>query len=57
MTTLDTVKEAGKAGKLLPSSVENITAWLEGGFLPKWALAAIDELVAQEAWDELNNRF
>ena len=36
--------------------MENLTAWLEAG-LPAWAAAAIEELVAQEAWGELNDRF
>lgn len=57
MSTLDSVKQAGQAGKLLPTSVEAIETWLTGGFLPTWATKAIDELVADEQWEELNNRF
>lgn len=55
--TLNLVEQAGKDGKLLPSSVENIKAWLGGGFLPQWAVQTIDELVATGQWDELNDRF
>ncbi len=57
MSTLESVKKAGQSGKLLATSVENIESWLSAGFLPAWAVAAVDELVADEAWDELNNRF
>jgi len=57
MATLDAILTAGQNGKLLDSAVKNLEAWLTGEFLPAWALAAIEELVAQEAWDELNDRF
>ncbi|MFA5263486.1 MAG: phospho-sugar mutase [Opitutaceae bacterium] len=56
MSTLQNITAAGKAGKLLPSSAENLSAWLDAG-LPAWAVASIDELVAKEAWAELNDRF
>jgi len=57
MSYLQAVKAAGASGKLLESSVRNLTDWLEGGFLPDWARESIEELVEQEAWDELNDRF
>jgi phosphoglucomutase len=56
MTTLDQIRTAGTAGQLLPSTVENLTAWLDAG-LPEWAIAAINELVARGAWGEINDRF
>ena len=56
MTPLETIRTAGAAGQLLPSALENLTAWLDAG-LPAWAAASIDELVAQQAWGELNDRF
>jgi len=56
MTTLERIQAAGKAEKLLPGTAENLGIWLAGG-LPEWATAAIDELVAREAWAELNDRF
>jgi len=56
MTTLEKIRAAGQTGQLLPSSVENLAAWLEAG-LPPWAAASIDELVAREAWGEVNDRF
>lgn len=55
--TLSLVEQAGKDGKLLATSVENIQAWLSAGFLPQWALDSVAELVAASQWDELNNRF
>ncbi len=56
MTTLEKIKAAGSAQKLLPGAVENLTAFL-GANLPAWAVTSIDELVAKDAWGELNDRF
>lgn len=56
MTTLDRIKAAASSGKLLPSTAENVTAFLAAK-LPAWAESSIDELVAAEAWNELNDRF
>lgn len=56
MKTIERIElETGKA--LLTSAAENLKVWLAGGFLPEWAIAAINELVEQEAWEELNDRF
>ena len=56
MTTLDQIRAAGRAGHLLPSTVENLVAWREAA-LPAWAAASIDDLVARAEWGELNDRF
>jgi len=56
MTTLETIRTAGEAGQLLPDAVDNLTAWFDAD-LPSWASESIDELVAQGAWSELNDRF
>ncbi len=56
MTTLDQIHAAVKAGHLLPASAENLAAFLAAK-LPKWAEASIDELVKQQSWSELNDRF
>jgi phosphoglucomutase len=56
MTTLERIQNAGRAGQLLPSTVENLTAFLQAN-PPAWAIASIDELVAKSAWSELNDRF
>jgi phosphoglucomutase len=56
MTTLEKIKAAGTVDRLLPGTVENLTAWLQAG-LPDWVGAAVAELVEREAWPELNDRF
>lgn len=56
MTTLERIQKAGRGGQLLPNTVENIAAYLAAK-LPRWAEASIEELVAAEAWGELNDRF
>jgi len=56
MTPRDTIRAAGAAGRLLPDTVRNLTAWLDAR-LPAWAEASIGELLAGEAWGELNDRF
>src|SRR5687767_11569325 len=56
MTTLDRINAAAKADTLLPSTAENIAAFLAAK-LPAWAEQSIAELVSKEAWSELNDRF
>ncbi|PTY04768.1 phospho-sugar mutase [Opitutaceae bacterium EW11] len=56
MNTLSKIQAAAKAGQLFASTQENLATWLKGD-LPAWALASIEELVAREAWAELNDRF
>ena len=56
MTTLDRIQAAAKSGQLMTSTVENLGIFLSAR-LPAWALGSIDELVAQGAWGELNDRF
>ncbi len=56
MTTTAALDQATQAGKLLPAAAENIRAFLAAN-LPDWAVRSIDELVAQGAWGELNDRF
>ncbi len=56
MNTLAKIQAAGQAGHLLPSTVANLTAWLDVS-LPKWAGNSIEELVHRQAWGELNDRF
>ena len=56
MTTLDRIATAATAGHLLPGAAENLAAFLAAKF-PAWAARSIDELVAQGAWSELNDRF
>lgn len=56
MTIADRIQAAAKAGKLLPSTVENLQTFLAAK-LPAWAAQSIEELAAKEAWGELNDRF
>ncbi len=56
MTPSEKIQSAVRSGQLLPSTAENIGAWLSGG-LPPWVAASIEELVARQAWSELNDRF
>ncbi len=56
MTTLDHINAAAKAGQLMASTAENLALFLAAK-LPAWAQASIDELVAKQAWSELNDRF
>ncbi len=56
MTSNEKIIQAAKDGKLLPSAVENLTAWSRGE-LPAWAQQSLDELVERGEWSELNDRF
>ncbi|HRJ48844.1 MAG TPA: phospho-sugar mutase, partial [Opitutaceae bacterium] len=56
MTNPVAIEQAVKAGHLLPAAADNIRAFLAAN-LPAWAGASIEELVAQGAWAELNDRF
>ncbi len=57
MTLLSTIQKAGDEGKLLESTVKNLSDWVDGDFLPEWALSSIEELVKESQWEELNDRF
>lgn len=49
--------DAKASGKLLPSSAQNLEAWLADNFLPAWAIDALTELFQKREFDELNDRF
>lgn len=49
--------DAKASGKLLPSSAQNLEAWLSDNFLPAWAIDALTELFQKREFDELNDRF
>ena len=51
------IQALGEAEKLLPSTVDNMTRWLSGDFLPDWARQSLEELVRTESFEELNDRF
>ena len=56
MSLLASLQSAASAGHLLPSTFANLQTWIAAG-LPAWATASLEELVAQQAWGELNDRF
>ncbi|MDQ6655023.1 MAG: phospho-sugar mutase [Verrucomicrobiota bacterium] len=57
MATLDEqITKAASDGRLMQSSAENIRRLLEGADTPLYE-QVVAELVAAEAWDELNDRF
>lgn len=51
------IAELKDQGKLLPEAAENMTAWASETWLPSWAQQAMCELVEEEKYEELNNRF
>ena len=55
--TLALADKAKAAGSRLPEAHANLKEWLDAGFLPGWAVAALGELAAQGAWSEMNDRF
>lgn len=57
MNLIKSIRALGQDQKLLPSTVENMTQWLSGDFLPEWARQSLEELVQNESFEELNDRF
>ncbi|MDA9764269.1 phospho-sugar mutase, partial [Opitutales bacterium] len=57
MSLTASIQAAADAGNVLQSTADNVTLWVEGNFLPDWALQSIEELISKEAWEELNDRF
>lgn len=57
MKLVDQIRNAFSAGKITEETRNNLIEWLDAGFLPPWAVKAIEELVAAEEWSELNDRF
>jgi len=57
MSLIESIKLAGSGNKILPSTAENMALWVEGNFLPDWALESIQELLKKKAFEELNDRF
>jgi len=57
MSLIEKIEAARAAGSLLESTVVNLKKWAGADFLPDWAGASIAELVENQEWDELNDRF
>src|SRR5690625_2138990 len=54
---LEKIETARNEQKLLDSTAANLTEWLRAGFLPEWALSSLNELLDNEHFEELNDRF
>ena len=57
MNLIKKIESAGAEGFLLNSSVANLKIWASSDLLPEWVVASITELVEEEEWEELNDRF
>lgn len=57
MMLVDQIKTAFAEGNITEETKNNAVEWLEAGFLPEWAVKAVEELVAGKEWSELNDRF
>lgn len=57
MNLEEALLNAKEKGELFESSAEHINYWLESDFMPNWVKASIKELIAENAWEELNDRF
>lgn len=57
MELINLIKKSFADGNITEDTQKNLLEWLEAGFLPEWAVKAVEELVAQEQWNELNDRF
>jgi phosphoglucomutase len=51
------IKRAKEAEELYPSSYDNLSEILENKDLPQWISSSLDELISNQEWQELNNRF
>ncbi|MGB0372999.1 MAG: phospho-sugar mutase [Opitutales bacterium] len=51
------LKNAVASGELLESTESFVSEWLGSSSLPQWARSSIEELVTNESWEELNDRF
>lgn len=57
MNVKEALLTAKEKGELFESSANNISYWLESDCMPKWVKASIEELISENAWEELNDRF
>lgn len=57
MTLVDQIKKAFENKNITEGTKNNLVEWLDAGFLPEWAVKAIEELVLAKEWSELNDRF
>lgn len=56
-TIVQALSAAAEKKRLTEATVENATEFLRTRNLPTWAMGSVSELVQNEQWEELNNRF
>ena len=55
--TKENLQKAGKSGMIFPSTQRNCEEFLNLSSMPAWAKESILELIENENWEELNDRF
>ena len=55
--TTEKLKTALSEKQLLQSAYENISEYLKDDTLPSWIRESLNELIDQEEWEEINDRF
>ena len=55
--TTEKLKTALSEEQVLQSAYENISEYLKDDTLPSWTRASLNELIDQEEWEEINDRF
>ena len=55
--TIEKLKIALSEERILQSAYENILEYTQNDTPPSWISNSLNELIAQEAWDEINDRF
>ena len=56
-STTEYLNQAKESGELYESSYENISELLGIENLPDWVKNSLEELIGDQSWEELNNRF
>lgn len=57
MSLTEQIKNAFSSGNITEDTEKNLLEWLNAGFLPDWAVSAIGDLLRNDEWSELNDRF
>lgn len=57
MSLTEQIKNAFSSGNITEDTEKNLLEWIEAGFLPDWAVSAIGDLLKNQEWSELNDRF
>ena len=57
MNLMEIIQQAKESEQLSSSTAANLRQWLETDELPEWVRDSLTELVQEEQWEELNDRF